>query len=233
MVEQYYHAVDFANWKDVRKVLQVYEGVLQKLEDDVLEPDRWHDPEAPKRILGSLTKFLERDGFRYEAGRITHKGQVASLPMVHEAAAALDVPELHRQLARLRDAQEDDPGLAVGTAKELVETTCKTILEARSVSYDPNSDITVLVKAVRRELDLLPEDIPGSAKGAEIMRRLLTNLGSVAQGLGELRNLYGTGHGKAGSAKGLSARHARLAVGSAATLATFLLETHEDRGTPR
>lgn len=61
------------------------------------------------------------------------------------------------------------------------------------------------------------------------MRRLLGNLGNVAQGLAELRNLYGTGHGRTGSAKGLSARHARLAVGSAGTLATFLLETHEER----
>lgn len=36
-----------------------------------------------------------------------------------------------------------------------------------------------------------------------------------------------TGHGKTGSTKGLSAHHARLAVGSAATLATFLAETPE------
>ena len=68
-----------------------------------------------------------------------------------------------------------------------------------------------------------------AAKGTETIQRLLSNLGAVAQGLSELRNLYGTGHGKHGKAKGLFARHARLAVGAAATLATFLLETHEDR----
>lgn len=78
-------------------------------------------------------------------------------------------------------------------------------------------------------LELLPDDVPSAAKGAEAIRRILSNLGTVAQGLAELRNLYGTGHGKTGSARGLSARHARLAVGCAATLATLLLETHEHR----
>ena len=85
------------------------------------------------------------------------------------------------------------------------------------------------LREARKALGLIPESVPNSAKGAETIRRLLSNLGNVAQGLGELRNLYGTGHGKTGNAKGLSPRHAKLAVGAAATLATFLLETHSDR----
>lgn len=54
-----------------------------------------------------------------------------------------------------------------------------------------------------------------------------------AQGLAELRNLYGTGHGKNGKRAGLTGRHAKLAVGAATTLALFLFETREDRrGSP-
>ena len=45
----------------------------------------------------------------------------------------------------------------------------------------------------------------------------------------ELRNLYGTGHGRDGRFIGLKPRHAKLAVGAAATLGTFLLETHLER----
>jgi hypothetical protein len=54
-------------------------------------------------------------------------------------------------------------------------------------------------------------------------------LATVSQSLAELRNLYGTGHGKGGRTKGLSPRHAKLAVGAAATLAVFLFETHKER----
>lgn len=230
LVEQYYHAVDFGDWNDVGKVLRAYEGVLARLEDEIANADAWTSPEELQQMLDSLVRFLKRNGFGFETGHITHKGPVISLPAVRAAAGALDVPELHRQLQRLQAATDDDPCLAIGTAKELVETTCKTILHARSVAFDEHSDITALVKLARKELGLLPDDIPSAAKGAEVMRRLLSNLGTVTQGLGELRNLYGTGHGKAGNSKGLTPRHARLAVGTAATLATFLLETHEAGG---
>jgi hypothetical protein len=56
----------------------------------------------------------------------------------------------------------------------------------------------------------------------------LSNLGTIGNGLAELRGLYGTGHGKHGKTAELSARHAKLAVGAAATLATFLFETHKE-----
>lgn len=58
----------------------------------------------------------------------------------------------------------------------------------------------------------------------------MSNLASVTQGLAEIRNLYGTGHGKDGKRRGLLPRHARLAVGAATTLVTFLLDTHRERG---
>jgi hypothetical protein len=200
--------VNFADWKDVRNILQVYEAVLVHLEEGVRNPVGWVHADAPKRELASLTKWLERDGLHYEAGRIRRAGQVVSLPTVHEVVAAFDVPELQRQLERLRTAVDDDPGLAIGTAKELIETSCKTILQARAVPFAEGADVGELVKAVRKELRLLPEDVPEAAKGAEAMRRLLSNLGAVAEGVTELRNLYGTGHGKTGKAKG--PRHARL-----------------------
>ena len=55
------------------------------------------------------------------------------------------------------------------------------------------------------------------------------HVGSVAIGIAELRNLYGTGHGKGGNHKGLTVRHARLAVSASAALCMFLFETYETR----
>jgi hypothetical protein len=230
-IEQYYRSVDFTDWTQVRKVLKVYEAVLLKLENAIASAPRRYKNSPQQERLEVLTSTLDRDGFQYENGVIAHKVPVTSLPMMHEAAAPLDVPELRRQLARISDAISKDPGLAIGTAKEVVETTCKTILHARKIAFDEGAELSELVKTVRRELRLLPEDVPSASKGADTMKRVLANLGTLAQGLGELRNLYGTGHGKTGKVKELSARHARLAVGSAATLATFLLETHEETGT--
>jgi hypothetical protein len=89
--------------------------------------------------------------------------------------------------------------------------------------------IPELVKLTAKELDLTPADIPEQAKASETIKRLLSNLASITQGVAELRNHYGTGHGKAAGAKGLQPRHAKLAVGAASTLAVFLAETHNER----
>jgi hypothetical protein len=229
LVEQYYHAVDWTKWIHVRKVLTVYENVLTHLEDVTNGATYFGDREWAGRTFRSLQKWLERDGYKYQEGKLLPVGKHHALMDISDTTSHFDVPELHRQVERMKSAIDDDPSLAIGTAKELIETTCKTILRERGIELDQNIDITQLVKETRKVLGLIPESIPNFAKGAETIRRLLSNLGNVAQGLGELRNLYGTGHGKHGSSKGLSARHARLAVGTAATLATFLFETHQER----
>ena len=224
LVEQYYHAVDFTRWSDVRKLLTVYENVLAELEERA-ESHGYVD-----RQFLSLKKWIERDGFVYRDGRLTPVAGHDHIEDVAEVASRFDAPELKRQIQRMRDAVQDDPGLAIGTAKELLETTCKTILTDRELAFDSKWDAVRLVKEVRKALGLVPDNIKDSAKGADAIRRLLSSLGAVAQGLSELRNLYGTGHGKEGRAVGLNPRHARLAVGASATLVTFLFETHEERG---
>lgn len=224
LVEQYYHSVDWSRWADVRKVLTVYENVLARLEDY-----EENGQEYTRKYFKPLLRCIERDGFKYEHGKLNPVGKHHGLEHIQDTVNSFDLPELHRQIQRIQIAIEDDAGLAIGTAKELVESVCKTILEQRQITFEDDADIGKLVKESRKALGLIPESIPNSAKGADSIRRLLSNLGNVAQGLGELRNLYGTGHGRGGATKGLSARHARLAVGAAATLSTFLFETHLER----
>lgn len=224
LVEQYYHSIDWTKWSDVRKFVTVYENVLNTVEEFATQGQEWAE-----KAFRSLRKWIERDGFSFDAGRLKTSATNHGLEQISDTVRELDLPELHRQILRMQAAVGDDPALAIGTAKELVESTCKTILDARQIAYAEDSDIGQLVKETRKALGLIPESIPNAAKGSESIRRLLSNLGNVAQGLGELRNLYGTGHGKGGGVRGLGPRHARLAVGSAATLATFLLETHLER----
>lgn len=46
------------------------------------------------------------------------------------------------------------------------------------------------------------------------VKAILGNLHGIAGNIAELRNAYGSGHGKNASDKGLTVRHANLAVGS-------------------
>lgn len=228
LVEQYYHSLDLTKWDDVRKLLKVFEGVLTSL-DGEHDPHRWTDAAAPKRISDGLQKWLKKDGFVYRNGRLTMLGDVAGTPKLSETAEEFDAHYLHTQIERMQGAIETDPRLAIGTAKEVIETTCKTILTECRVAFPGAADLMDLLKLTRKELHLAPDDVPDAAKAVDTIRRLLSNLASVVQCLAELRNPYGTGHGPHAKAKGLQPRHARLAVGAAASLATFLFETHSER----
>jgi len=140
--------------------------------------------------------------------------------------------QLQDQLARARERARDDPDLAIGTAKEIVETICKTILGDCGRSPPHASNFPPLLRATLTALDLVPEAVHASQRGTDTVKRILGSLGSVGNGLAELRNLYGTGHGRHGTAGGLQPRHARLAVGAMSALAVFLFETHEARKSP-
>lgn len=154
-------------------------------------------------------------------------GQV-NLDHLKSTATAFDAKHLAEQIRRIENSINDDPSLAIGTAKELIETCCKTILSERGKPVTGTPDIPALTKETLKELNLLPEGIHEQSRGSDVIKRLLSNLATIGNGLAELRGLYGTGHGKDGKTTGLSARHAKLAVGAASTLATFLFDTHKE-----
>jgi len=151
-----------------------------------------------------------------------------NLNPLKEHAKVLNANHLAEQIRRLEASVETDPNLAIGTAKELIETCCKTILAERGKPVSGTPNVSTLTKETLKELKLVPEGIQEAARGAKVIKQILSNLGTIGNGLAELRGLYGTGHGKHGSATGLSKRHAKLAVGAAATLTVFLFETHKE-----
>ena len=228
-VEQYYHTVDWADWNHVKKVLQVFENVLHRAEKLAEEPALYGDWQVQrKKEVEKLIHFLGKDGFQWIGGRIVRGAGLPLLDDMKETATVFDAQHMADQIRRMESAVESDPSLAIGTAKELVETCCKTILAERGKPVTGTPDMPTLTKETLKELKLVPDGIPDSARGSDVIKRLLSNLGTIGNGLAELRGLYGTGHGKHGKTSGLSPRHAKLAVGAAATLVTFLFETHKE-----
>ncbi len=134
---------------------------------------------------------------------------------------------MQKEIERVENAVDNDPALAIGTAKELVESCCKSILDRLNVEVPKNADLPKLTKMVTTELKLVPEGIPDEAKGAETIRLILRNLSAVTKYLAELRGLYGSGHGRDSRHRGLEPRHARLAVGTAVAFIDFVTSTFE------
>lgn len=133
--------------------------------------------------------------------------------------------DLNQHVGRIRRAIESDPELAVGSVKEMIESVLKFILEANGEAVG-KEDLPQLLKRTQKVLDLDPNNVDPNVKGAEVVKRTLSNLGQVVTGIDELRNIYGTGHGRT-KRTGISSRHARLVVNTGSALAVFLMETFE------
>jgi hypothetical protein len=215
LVECYYAGIDLTDPEHISRLLHVFEDVLDH-------------PDIAPTSRESLLRQIQRDGYKYLDGRLVQVSGTAS-PLTGLSSSRLDTAHLEIYLARIGLSVDSDPGLAIGSSKELLEATLKTILNGLGVVFDENEDVPQLLKRCQKSLSLAPDDVATAARGADIVRRVLSNLGSVVIGVAELRNLYGSGHGRTKPSKGLTPRHARLVVSAAGALCRFLLETYDAR----
>lgn len=190
-------------------------------------------------LIDLFNKYLMHDGWEIAsysdlsgkplfAPRRLIDGGSFPVSQAKRVAQTLNAAYVTQQITRMEKAITGDPELAIGTAKEFVETICKTILRSRKAAVDSADDLPRLVKLTVKELKLTPDDVPDSAKAAETIRVTLSNLATLTKGVAELRNMHGSGHGKDATATCLRSRHARLAVGVATTLGVFLFETFQE-----
>jgi hypothetical protein len=188
-------------------------------------------------IVSHLNEQLELVGWRLVedqkiAGRAIYSPQKTSefhsqIIRATTVAQVLSSNWMQTEIRRIQDSIDSDPALAIGTAKDLIESCCKTILQQIPEADQPekSDDLPTLSKQLCRALALVPEGIPNEAKGAETIKRTLSNLAAITKGVAELRSLYGSGHGRDGQHFGLEPRHARLAASCAIAFVDFATET--------
>lgn len=157
--------------------------------------------------------------------RLKHLNPVV-VEQITKLKMKFDNSYIQQQLDIMLKCQESDPTNAIGLAKELIESCCKTILDYYQTTYDKNN-FNKLVGKTTETLKITPKYIPIDMAHATSMKAILGSLATIATNLAHLRNSYGRGHGKDTKYKGLSARHARLAVGASSTLVNFLWDSFE------
>lgn len=218
LFQSYMDRVDWTDAAHVARALRVFEVALRDCDRD---------------YLGAVILNLERDGYRLGPdGRITGGPVLAiregALSGLTDPAAILD------HLERISRAIEgNDAAQAIGSAKELVESTAKVVLHERGVAFDDRNDLPELVRAAQIAIAVHPSSAVSGPDGAGAVKKILGGATSVAIGLAELRNRgYGTGHGPGRSRVGLGARHARLAVSGARLWCEFMLDTLADAEAP-
>jgi AbiJ N-terminal domain 3 len=110
------------------------------------------DTDRTREIVERLNELLAPDGWMLKehkqmSGRPvyaparTGTGGGAAVEFAHAVSTRIDTAHISQQLTRMEGAVDSDPELAIGTAKEFVESICKTILDDRNVLHEKKDDL--------------------------------------------------------------------------------------------
>lgn len=164
----YQHRVNNFDWDDD----WVYDDVrfgLSSGPDDVflrflcetVHPVVRPDKDEAIKLVAQYNDQLRQDGWELDeeeriAGRPRFVGRRAglaggrSVSRARTVADALDAGWMQKEIERLEVAVEADPALAIGTAKDLVETCCKSILTRQGVAFSKTVTLPELTKRLPR-----------------------------------------------------------------------------------
>ena len=220
----------FWHKEDDKVVADVLSEILDSCKSDFDDSDRESDIDAIlylesedyARFRQKQETFLHRLRECQDIVNRLYKNTIISVRTLIDYANSHDFRSLLDKINRLATTVETDSELAIGTAKELLEAVCKTILEDHE-TQPQEENLQKLVKNVGR----LP--IFNKGQSSQAIRPVLNGLAQVTQGVAELRNRYGTGHGHSAHRQNdMQPRHARLVVNSVITVVTFLIETLDE-----
>jgi hypothetical protein len=129
---------------------------------------------------------------------------------------------VHAAWTKAIERRKNDSDGAITTARTLLETVCKRILDAMGVKYDDGAELPTLYGTAAKALNVAP-----SQQTDDMFRAIMGACHTVVDRIGSMRNKLSDAHGRGAGAAKPEARHAELAVNLAGSLALFLVQTWE------
>ena len=240
----YQHMVNNNDWdenwiySDPRiNMLYCDDNLYLKFLADTLHPLVRTNPDEVSRLLEIYNKHLSADGFEVAqtdeiSGKPIFTGRQKIIGQGHLTAKKVEIKKylntsyVNSKITTMNDAVYKDTDIAIGTAKELLETTCKSILKQRGQTINSDWTLPQLLKETTSILDFKPKEADDPEKAEKSIRQMLGGITSIVHGAAELRNGYGTGHGKDANFKGLETKYAKLFVGVISEIAILYLVTN-------
>ena len=202
------------------------------MEDPVMtaayRPPEWTlEDEYTRKKRESVRKMeavLANNGLQYRVGGLITGGGLAPSKTLGQLIKGRDMPAIHREFDRAMETVEAKPREAVSAASNILESIFKIYIEDNKLPMPDKQDLQPVFKVVRAHLGL----DPGSIEDQDL-QRIITGLFSIVDGIGALRTHAGSAHSEGRKGYKLEARHARLAVNAAHTVATFVMETWDKK----
>lgn len=204
---------------------------------ETLHPDVRMDEIEILKIQEIYNTNLDADGFeiiqvREISGKPVFEGRQKVIGKSHlianksEIKKYLNTEYVNNKINLMNESISTDTDLAIGTAKELIETACKSILKENGIDSNPEWNLGKLLKETSDILDFKPKKATNPDKADTSIRQILKGITIMINGVAELRNAYGSGHGKESDFQMLEPKYAKLIVGAVSELVIFYLATN-------
>ncbi|WP_217646771.1 abortive infection family protein [Pontibacter chinhatensis] len=143
--------------------------------------------------------------------------------VIGNSVEKFDCDTVHHLWSKALDRRETDPDGAITAARSLIESVCKQILRERDIEYDDSFDLPKLFKTTARCLNLAPQ-----LHNESILKQILSGVQTTIHGFASLRNELSDAHGQPKGGYKVGKRHSELAVNLAGSVASFLIQTHQE-----
>lgn len=213
-------------------------AVLGKLIEEEMEtPDDYHS-----QLMGTPPGSLSRTTFQRKIKEVLERyylvyrigGKVQSAVGMKGATKSLsdlikgrEFISIDLEFERAIDNANSEPREACSAACNILESLFKIMIEEEKIEKPTKQDLKSLWKPVADYLNFDPKSIEDND-----LRKILSGMNAVVDGVGALRTHASSAHGAGKQIYKLEPRHARLAIHSAHTLATFVLESWDKRRDP-
>ena len=119
---------------------------------------------------------------------------------------------------------DSSPREAVSAASNILESICRVYIEENQLNMPNKKDLKNLFDVVRKSLNINREAVED-----EDLKRIISGIISVVDGIASLRTHSSSAHGAGIKQYNLRPRHARLAIHSAHTIGLFILESWKEK----
>lgn len=151
---------------------------------------------------------------------------INALEDIPDIDSELNSENIRKYVTRITTNLEDDPELAIGTSKEFIEGVLKTFLRLRKIDFSNYNDIPNLTKLVFTEIQEASNE-KDEQKIQEYTKKISRTMTTLIQTIAEIRNYYGSGHGKEAGRYELGVIHASLVANMATTIVLFVIQSYE------
>ncbi|WP_370178451.1 abortive infection family protein [Alteriqipengyuania sp.] len=233
------HAIRNDDWTNEDILEQVgffscSQSKLFRFLEDLLHPIN-REPEDQLSLAEMLNSILIHDGFAlkpskrvsgsaiYQIVEVGLSNERPSDQRISDILMSFDEIGVHDAWQKALERRRNDPAGAITSAKTLLETVCKHIIDETGGSYG-NDDLPKLYATAAAALNLAP-----SQHSEAVFKAILGNCQSVVGNLAGIRNKLGDSHGQGKRHIRPKPRHAELAVNLAGTMAMFLVASLQEQ----